>query len=149
MLPIEGPDVVLGIQWLQQLGRVSHYYSALTMEFFWDGHSVILKGDLTAESSLITLHQFPALLNTSEVHTLFTLEAISIAEPASEFPSTQPANIIFPSSLPVPITQLLQQFHSLFQSPSPVNHSNFTAITPHSCVEPMWDRISYCQSKPG
>lgn len=33
VLPIEGPDVVLGIQWLQLLGKVSHDYAALTMEF--------------------------------------------------------------------------------------------------------------------
>ena len=116
MLPIEGSDVVLGIRWLQQLGRVSQDYSALTMEFFWEGYSVILKGDLTAESSLITFNQFQALLNTSEVHTLFTLEAISPTKPASEFPSTQPTNIIFPSS-PYANYSASSGFHSLFQTP--------------------------------
>ena len=33
MLLIKGLDVVLGIQWLQQLGGVAHVYSELTMEF--------------------------------------------------------------------------------------------------------------------
>ncbi|KAH9649104.1 retrotrans gag domain-containing protein [Citrus sinensis] len=32
VLPIEGPEVVLGIQWLQRLGRVSTDYSEMTME---------------------------------------------------------------------------------------------------------------------
>ena len=36
MLAIEGPDVVLGFPWLQLLGKVSHDYSALTMEFYWN-----------------------------------------------------------------------------------------------------------------
>ncbi|KAH9745584.1 hypothetical protein KPL70_004126 [Citrus sinensis] len=40
VLPIEGPDVVLGIQWLQLLGRISHDYSALSMEFCWNGAPV-------------------------------------------------------------------------------------------------------------
>ncbi|KAL9459285.1 hypothetical protein AB3S75_002637 [Citrus x aurantiifolia] len=34
VLPIEGPEVILGIQWLQRLGRVSTDYSEMTMEFF-------------------------------------------------------------------------------------------------------------------
>ena len=33
VLPIEEPYVVLGIQWLQSLGHVSHDYLASTMEF--------------------------------------------------------------------------------------------------------------------
>ena len=44
VLPIEGPDVVLGIQWLQSLGRVSHDYLASTMEFWQDGTKVVLTG---------------------------------------------------------------------------------------------------------
>ena len=43
ILPIEGPDVVLGIQWLQQLGKVSHDYAALTMEFCWHGDQIQLQ----------------------------------------------------------------------------------------------------------
>lgn len=42
ILPIEGSDVVLGIQWLQLLSRVSHDYAALSMEFMWNGSSVKL-----------------------------------------------------------------------------------------------------------
>ena len=53
---IEGSDVVLDKQWLQQLVRVAHDYSELTMEFCWDGKQVFLKGDVAATSSLITLH---------------------------------------------------------------------------------------------
>lgn len=35
LLAIEGPDLVLGVQWLQSLGKVSHDYKFLTMEFTW------------------------------------------------------------------------------------------------------------------
>ncbi|GJU65021.1 retrotransposon-related protein [Tanacetum coccineum] len=37
VLPMKGPDIVLGIQWLQQLGKVTHAYSQQTMEFTWSG----------------------------------------------------------------------------------------------------------------
>ena len=73
VLLIEGSNVVLDIQWLQQLGYVAHDYSELTMEFCWDGEQVILKGDVAATSSLITLHQFQILLHSSKVHPMFTL----------------------------------------------------------------------------
>lgn len=63
LLTIEGPDVVLGIQWLQQLGRVYHDYAALSMEFSWKGQQIFLSGDTTITPKRITLHQFQALLN--------------------------------------------------------------------------------------
>ena len=44
VMPIEGLDIVLGVEWLQLLGRVSHDYSALSMEFYWNGLPVTLRG---------------------------------------------------------------------------------------------------------
>lgn len=35
VLPIEGPDMVLGVQWLQTLGKVVNDYSSLQMDFFF------------------------------------------------------------------------------------------------------------------
>ncbi|GKD39189.1 ty3-gypsy retrotransposon protein [Tanacetum coccineum] len=37
VLPRKGPDVVLGIQWLQKLGKVTHDYVEQTMEFILEG----------------------------------------------------------------------------------------------------------------
>ncbi|KAH6826796.1 eukaryotic translation initiation factor 3A [Perilla frutescens var. hirtella] len=45
ILSIEGPEVVLGIQWLQTLGKVTHDYSNHTMEFLWQGAIIQLRGD--------------------------------------------------------------------------------------------------------
>nr|GEW45106.1 hypothetical protein [Tanacetum cinerariifolium] len=36
-LPRKGPDIVLDIQWLQNLGKVTHDYSNQTMKFSWLG----------------------------------------------------------------------------------------------------------------
>ena len=54
VLPIEGPNVVLEIQWLQRLGRVYHDYSALSMDFCWNRAPVTPHGYLSTTSSLIT-----------------------------------------------------------------------------------------------
>ena len=45
VLPVHGPDVLLGVQWLQTLGQVSHDYANLKMEFSWDGQQISLHGD--------------------------------------------------------------------------------------------------------
>ncbi|GJV38285.1 hypothetical protein Tco_1410762 [Tanacetum coccineum] len=37
VLPMKGPDVVLGIQWLQNKGKVTHNYVEQTMEFILEG----------------------------------------------------------------------------------------------------------------
>ena len=78
VLQIEGPDVVLGIQWLQKLGRVAHDYSASSIDFCWEGKHVTLHGDLTDLPSLISLHQFPALIQSSEMHSLFKIQTMLV-----------------------------------------------------------------------
>nr|GEZ37776.1 hypothetical protein [Tanacetum cinerariifolium] len=45
VLPRKGPNIVLGIQWLQNLGKVTHDYSNKTMEFSWSGRDYALKGE--------------------------------------------------------------------------------------------------------
>nr|GEU69653.1 retrotransposon-related protein [Tanacetum cinerariifolium] len=50
VLPMKGPDVVLGIQWLQKLGKVTHSYAQQTMEF-------TLEGDAHAARRCVTSHE--------------------------------------------------------------------------------------------
>ncbi|GJX77267.1 ty3-gypsy retrotransposon protein [Tanacetum coccineum] len=44
VLPMKGPDIVLGIQWLQKLGKVTHDYSMQTMKFMWLDQGEVLEG---------------------------------------------------------------------------------------------------------
>lgn len=43
VLPTEGADMILGVQWLQELGRVTHDYRSSCMEFKWKCRKVSLK----------------------------------------------------------------------------------------------------------
>lgn len=43
-LPLMGLDMVLGVQWLKELGDVNCNWKNLTMKFHWDGQLRILKG---------------------------------------------------------------------------------------------------------
>ncbi|PNX81441.1 retrotransposon-related protein [Trifolium pratense] len=122
VLDIEGPDVVLGFPWLQSLGKVAHDYSALTMEFMWQGTPVTLVGDASLASQSVSLHQLQALVHTSNVASIFTITT-SIQEP-DLLPES---SITFPSNLPVPVTDLLQRFRTVFATP--------TKLPPHRTVD--------------
>ena len=63
VLSIEGLDVVLGFPWLQLLGRVSHDYSALTMDLWWQGHKVTLIEETINQTTPISLHHLQALVS--------------------------------------------------------------------------------------
>ncbi|GJZ91566.1 ty3-gypsy retrotransposon protein [Tanacetum coccineum] len=45
VLPRKGPDIVLGFQWLQNLGKVTHDYLNQAMKFSWSGRDYALKGE--------------------------------------------------------------------------------------------------------
>lgn len=73
VLPIEGPDVVFGSQWLGFLGKVSHDYTALTMEFSWNGSHVLLSGEFFLSPRKISFNQLQGLMSHDHIHGLFKL----------------------------------------------------------------------------
>nr|GEU60912.1 hypothetical protein [Tanacetum cinerariifolium] len=73
VLPIKGPDIVLGIQWLQKLGKVTHDYSTQTMEFTWLDHVYALKGDDALLMKRISLHHMHALLEFEDIYGVYEL----------------------------------------------------------------------------
>ena len=109
VLPIEGLVIVLGIQWLQSLGRVSQDYLASTMDFWHDGTKVVLTGDDSIMPTPISLHLFQTLIHSKQVEGLYELQAYS--PPHSNF--TFAANPI-PSNLPSKVIALLSKYGLVF-----------------------------------
>ena len=112
VLPIEGPDVVLGIQWLQSLGRVSHDYLASTMEFWQDGTKVVLTGTDSINPAPISLHPFQTLIHSKQIEGLYELQAYSSSQSNSVLAIDH-----FPSDLPADVITLLCKYGSVFQPP--------------------------------
>nr|GEX57869.1 putative lysine-specific demethylase JMJ16 [Tanacetum cinerariifolium] len=70
-----GLDVVLGIQWLQQLGKVTHDYEQQVMEFTLLDTTYTLKGDESLRMKKISLHQMQALLEKEDVYGMYECQA--------------------------------------------------------------------------
>lgn len=43
ILPVHGPDVILGMSWFRSLHRVTSDYDAGTLEFMYNGRSICLR----------------------------------------------------------------------------------------------------------
>ncbi|VFQ94532.1 unnamed protein product [Cuscuta campestris] len=111
MLEVHGPDIVLGVQWLQTLGKVAHDYAKLTMEFLWNGTTVTLRGDMPKPRP-VSFNQLRAMLASPTPVDLY--ELVPSPSPPSTTTSERPA---FPPDLPGPITALLESHAAVFGTP--------------------------------
>ncbi|GJX62231.1 ty3-gypsy retrotransposon protein [Tanacetum coccineum] len=80
VLPMQGPDVVLGIQWLQQLGKVTHDYAQQVMEFTLSNTTHTLTGDASLRMKKISLHSMQALLDSEEIYGVYECHGFSLQD---------------------------------------------------------------------
>ncbi|GJW93030.1 ty3-gypsy retrotransposon protein [Tanacetum coccineum] len=113
VLPMQGPNVVLGIQWLQKLGKVTHDYAQQVMEFTLSGAKYTLKGDESLRMKKISLHWMQALLETDEVYGIYECHGFALGDKEDRGVATSPT----PSGQPE-LDQLLAPYDSLFQIPT-------------------------------
>jgi hypothetical protein len=113
VLGLRGADVVLGAQWLKQLGPVLMDYNNLTMKFFHNNACIELKGDPTSFPSPLTLHQLQKVLHSDNGAQFFSLRAYEPeAQPHHSSPTT-PQSPLNPQ-----INLLIKQFSILFSEPT-------------------------------
>nr|GMD82510.1 Transposon Ty3-G Gag-Pol polyprotein [Ipomoea batatas]GME15449.1 Transposon Ty3-G Gag-Pol polyprotein [Ipomoea batatas]GME19231.1 Transposon Ty3-G Gag-Pol polyprotein [Ipomoea batatas] len=85
VLRIVGPDVVLGVQWLQSLGSVTHDYSEMIMTFQVGSKKVTIKGESCLNSQPVSFNQLQAMATHAPFDNLL-LEFSSIFEPPDSLP---------------------------------------------------------------
>ncbi|VFQ80644.1 unnamed protein product [Cuscuta campestris] len=108
VLAIHGPDVVLGVQWLQTLGKISHYYSEMTMDFTWQGRPITLRGD-TPTPRPLSYSQFCVLAASPEPCDHYELVSSAATINAQGAPSED-----IPADVSQPIRELLSEFVGVF-----------------------------------
>ncbi|GKA30288.1 ty3-gypsy retrotransposon protein [Tanacetum coccineum] len=111
---MQGPDMVLGIQWLQKLGKVTHDYATQTMEFKLLNTTYSLKGDASLHMKKISLHRMQALLDQMR-HGDVALENVELTPLLERFDSL----FQVPTTLP-PHRSINHRIH-LFPDTKPVN----------------------------
>ncbi|KAG6430816.1 hypothetical protein SASPL_108889 [Salvia splendens] len=93
ILQVKGPDVILGVQWLQELGDVTKNYRHLTMKFDVGNKPIFLQGERT-EPRPISYNILFSLVGQEYDCELFELVSVSpeltTAEPSYPPPLTDP-----------------------------------------------------------
>ena len=121
-LPISGIDIVLGIQWLKQLGPITKNHKGLAMSFFLLGQPTTLIMNVSMDPVSISAQQ---LKRYAQTHSILALFALTTSPP-------QPNTSSSPSHLHHhPISRNL-----LWTNPSPSLSHNPTPYTPRPTYQP-------------
>ncbi|GJS48611.1 ty3-gypsy retrotransposon protein [Tanacetum coccineum] len=75
---VHGPNVVLGIQWLQKFRKVTLDYAQQTREFSLSNTTYSLKGDESLRMKWISLHHMQALLPADDVYGVYEVHCFSM-----------------------------------------------------------------------
>ena len=111
LLPIYGADLVLGVQWLVELGEVLFDYRNLYMKFIYKEAQVQLQGMKPAQLSQMSMTQLKRVGQTEAIVSLFQIELMPSPEPSSLRPSSAPPETA------ASLQSLLNHFHSIFADP--------------------------------
>ena len=112
ILAHHGPDVILGMKWLESLGKISADFVEKTLDFNRDGNSVFLKGvpPSPRQISLQSLSMLTAHAADNEFYEILPInEELQIASGDS--------GEKFPADLPEVIISVLEQYRSVFSQP--------------------------------
>ena len=118
--------MVLGIQWLQLLGHISHDYFALSMEFCWNGAPVTLRGDLATTPSLITFNQLQSLVYHVDIYSMFALQQVPAFREESAS-NQESSSFELAANLTQPFIDLLHSYRNLFLP--------LTTLPPHRTID--------------
>nr|GME10415.1 retrotransposon-related protein [Ipomoea batatas] len=107
VLEFSGADAILGVHWLEVLGRIITDHKHLTMEFDYKGKSVRLVGTVSPNITLISCHQLTRLNHTNAI-----AEYLLLAPKSTCPEQTTVEQIKHPA-----IEELLNKFPDIFATP--------------------------------
>ncbi|XP_041999909.1 uncharacterized protein LOC121749403 [Salvia splendens] len=110
ILPIHGTDVILGMDWLESLGKISADFAGKTLEFIHKGQPFTLNG-ITAPPRRLGVHSLFMLHSSPDVSACFEIVLLELESAASKLEA-------FPGDLPVGIAGVLEGFRNVFRVPT-------------------------------
>lgn len=73
LIPIEGADVVLGMEWLETLGPITANFSIPSISFLHNNSTITLQADLSTQPTPSTFHHICHLLHTNSIPSMHLL----------------------------------------------------------------------------
>lgn len=111
LLPLNGYDIILGIEWLSSLGNITCNFSNLTMVIEQNGHKIVLRGvadkkvkpvSSSKMNRLVASEAHLALIQVTPLHTQGSLHSLTMKNP---------------ESITTEILSLMQQYPKIFLDP--------------------------------
>ncbi|XP_058733853.1 uncharacterized protein LOC131605523 [Vicia villosa] len=115
LIPIEGADVVLGMEWLRTLGPIVADFSIPEISFTYESKQITIQGDATQTPSPSTFTQLCHLLHTDSVASMHLLIYQPCIEPIQNDPPNSHENP--PITPPPEIAALIKSYPTVFQAP--------------------------------
>ena len=143
ILDFHGPDIILGMEWLESLGRVTHDYTTHTMEFFRDDSFVVLRG-CSSIPHKNSVHALAILLSHKGRHDLFQI----VAAPPGSVPTHSDKPPVVQADLSPPIIQALSDLAAALRQ-SEVIQKGKALVQWSSADQPSlnWDTITSLSSR--
>ncbi|PNX96205.1 Ty3/gypsy retrotransposon protein, partial [Trifolium pratense] len=118
LLPIEGADVVLGMEWLRTLGPLTADFSIPKLSFQHHDTNITLTGDPKSLPIPSTYHQLCHLVHTKSIASLHLLTFQPTTETTNPITTNKKENLdsLF-STLPTQIQEVLKLYPTVFQPP--------------------------------
>ncbi|XP_042019131.1 uncharacterized protein LOC121766977 [Salvia splendens] len=110
ILPIHGPDVILGMDWLESLGTISADFTRKTLEFNHKGQPFILRG-ITEPPRRLAVQPRLLMHSSPDVAECFEIALLELESGATELE-------IFPDDLPIGVAAVLDGFRTVFRVPT-------------------------------
>jgi hypothetical protein len=111
-------DMVLGVQWLATLGNIFSNYNELWMSFIWQGHDILLRGDIPVKLQTIGFEQFNSLINSSNQLVEVNLCSLRVVGDSDHFISSMTATLQPSLGSDSTIDELLHSYQDIFKEPT-------------------------------
>jgi hypothetical protein len=133
VLPIQGADVVLGVQWLQTLGPFVSDFTIPSMQFYHQDSLLTITGTKPLPATPASYNQIHRMLHTNSIA---TFHSITIVPSSDAIAHPQPSDINTIQSLHTDLQTVLQPYTHIFAPPQGLPptrpHDHHIHLTPNS-----------------
>ncbi|KAG6409313.1 hypothetical protein SASPL_127350 [Salvia splendens] len=136
LLQVEGPDVILGVQWLQDLGDVTKNYKTLTMRFELNQVPICLQGEDTPPRR-ISYNSLFSLIGQDPESEIFEIIPIQNQNQAEKQP-VLPVNPILHDILIPAVSALPVEFHRSQPDDTPLRAMDKRTVLVDKVPQEQW-----------